>query len=505
MPTPHDKGSLRADGAGQTESVPEGFALRLGLVRNRAGGAGTTKLLPSLRIAGESPGRRGVPSARGRSGALGLGVALFWLSGSCLALWVSGCTTPIGADRATPREAYSQVEASGLRNGKPSAVTKATLHRFDLEHLASKHPDEAVRRLHQTALARGDRDLLFVLSELSYLAGDHIRRSVKPWDRREARDYYLGSAVYAWLFLFEEGKEARAGFWDPRLRKAFDFYNYGLGLALMDRNGTNGFVRLEEGRRQLPVGSMDLRWNLANFSGRLEEFEHFLLADRFRVRGLSARNREPGIGAPLLAIRRFDPELGVSRALPATVFLRLPRSLAEVNGGSGSLELYSAFGDPTVAIGDARVPLETDLTTHVAYMLNQSFAWDLGMMQFLSPSRNVRSQLIPFSSFSPDRIPLVLVHGTFASPVTWAELNNTLLADPVLRQRYQVWTFMYGSGNSLPISAGELREALTAKVRELDPAGTNALLHQMVVVGHSQGACSPSSPPPPQAMRYGAP
>ena len=82
---------------------------------------------------------------------------------------------------------------------------------------------------------------------------------------------------------------------------------------------------------------------------------------------------------------------------------------------------------------------------------------------------------------------MVYVHGTFASPVTWAELNNALTADPVLRQRYQVWSFMYGSGNALPISAAELRDALTATVQKLDPQGTNALLRQMVVIGHSQG------------------
>ena len=207
------------------------------------------------------------------------------------------------------------------------------------------------------------------------------------------------------------------------------------------------------------------------------------------MRGLSVRNREPGVGAPLLAVRRLDPELGARRCVPATVFLRLPGSLAAVDAGTNScsLELYSAFGDPKIAIGKTKVPLEIDLTTHMAYALNQSFIWDLGMMQFLAPGKHVKSQLIPFNTFSPDRIPLVYVHGTFASPVTWAELNNTLTADPVLRQRYQVWSFMYGSGNALPISAGELRDALTATVQKLDPQGTNALLRQMVVIGHSQG------------------
>lgn len=406
-----------------------------------------------------------------------------------LGFLLAGCAAPIGADRVTTRQAYAQVEANALRTGKPSANTEAILHRCELDRLATRKPDEAVRQLHQKAMAAGERDLLFALAEMSYLAGEHIRRSVKPWEPRDARDFYLGAAVYAWLFLFGDGPDARPGFLDPRLREACEFYNYGLGLALVESKDTNGVVRLHEGGRRLPVGSIELRVSLTNFPARLEEFDQFLVADHFRVRGLSVRNREPGIGAPLLAVRRIDPELGVRRCLPATVFLRLPATLAEVSAssGAGSLELYSAFGDPRVAIGNTEVPLEIDLTTHMAYVLNQSFVWDLGMMQFLAPAKRVRSQLIPMEAFRSDRIPLVLVHGTFASPVTWAELHNTLAADSVLRQRYQVWGFTYSSGNALPISAAELRDALTARVHELDPEGTNALLRQMVIIGHSQG------------------
>jgi pimeloyl-ACP methyl ester carboxylesterase len=408
-----------------------------------------------------------------------------------LALGVSlaGCVAPIGADRVTTRQAYAQVEANALSTGKPSANTVAVLHRYDLDRLVAGQPDEAVRRLHQKAVTTGERDLLFALAETSYVAADHFRRSVKPWDARDARDYYLGAAVYAWLFLFGEGPDARPGFLDPRLREAGDLYNYGLGLALVEGKDTNGLVRLQEGKRRLPVGSIELRVNLTNFPMRLEEFEQFLLADQFRVRGLSVRNREPGIGAPLLAVRQWNAELGVRRCAPVTVFLRLPASLAEVDTGKGvgALELHSAFDEATVTVGQTRVPLETDLTTHMAYVLNQSFVWDLGVMQFLAPAKRVRSQLIPMDAFRSDRIPLVFVHGTFSSPVTWAELNNTLAADTELRQRYQVWAFMYGSGNALLISAGELRDVLTATIQKLDPQGTNALLRQMVIVGHSQG------------------
>jgi pimeloyl-ACP methyl ester carboxylesterase len=145
----------------------------------------------------------------------------------------------------------------------------------------------------------------------------------------------------------------------------------------------------------------------------------------------------------------------------------------------------------TVDIRGGQVPLEIDLTTYRAYTLTRSRIWKLGRLQFLAPAERIRSQLILSQPFEPDRVPVVFVHGTFSSPVTWAELANSLTADPVLRQRYQVWSFIYGSGNPLGRSVTELREALTTKVQELDPEGTNAVLRQMVVIGHSQGACSP--------------
>jgi pimeloyl-ACP methyl ester carboxylesterase len=414
---------------------------------------------------------------------------LFSLLAVLLGLLTGGCQAPIGAEKVTTTQAYAQIQATALRTGKPSARTVAILHQYDLDRLSVRQPDEVVRQLHPMAVATGDRDLLFVLSEMSYVAAEQIRRSVKSWDQRDERDYYLGSAVYAYLFLFGEGPEARPSAFDPRFRYACDFYNIGLGLALTRRENTNAAVRLEDGPRRLPTGGIHLRLDLTNFPAPQEDFEQLLLADQFRVRGLSVRNRDPGMGAPLLAVRRFEPELGVRRCTPATVLLRLPGTLAELDRGNGVgvLELYAAFEHATVTIGDLEVPLEIDLTTHAAYVLNQSFVWDLGLKQFLAPAKRVRSQLLPLDAFKPNRIPVVLVHGTFSSPVTWAELINALLADPVLRRHYQLWSFMYGSGNPLPVSAGELRDALTAAVQQLDPDGQDAALREMVVIGHSQG------------------
>lgn len=406
-----------------------------------------------------------------------------------LGLLIAGCVGPIGAVKVTTRQSYAQVEENTLRTGRPGSDTAALLHRFDLDRLATRHPEEAVSRLHQMALTTGERDLLFALAELSYAAGDHIRQSAKAREPRDPRVYYLGSAVYAWLFLFGEGGQGLQNVFDRRIRLACDYYNYGLGRALAEQRDTNGIVRLEGGRRRLPVGEIELRLGPTDMAERLDDFERFLSADQFRVRGLSVRIREPGVGAPLVGVRRLDPQLGVRRSSPATLVLRVEGSLADLDAGksAGSLELYSAYDHSSVAIGDVQVPLGNDLTTHMAYSLNQSSAWRLGKMHFLSPDRIEINRLIPQHSFRRGRIPIVLVHGTFSSPVAWAELNNTLSADPVLRHRFQVWSYMYGSGNPLAVSAADLRDSLVATVREMDPEGVDPDLRQIVVIGHSQG------------------
>ena len=414
-----------------------------------------------------------------------------WAAGLSLVLaacWLAGCTSPIGADRVSTREAYEQVDASALRTGKPGADTASWLHRYSLDDLAARRPDEAVRQLHARALATGERDLLFALAELSYVAGEHIRQSIKINEPRDARDYYLGSAVYAYLFLFGEGPGPKPTAFDRRFRAACDFYNYALGLALTEPKSTNATIRLETGRRRLPVGEIKLGLHESPLTARVKEFDHLALADGFRVRGLSVRNRSAGVGAPLICVGAEVPEFKMRLSTPVTLFLRAPGSLADLSTGqgTGSLELY-ATDQPSVTIGGTQVPLENDLTTYRAYNLNQSTMWSLGPLQFLAPTERIRSQLILNQPYDPNRIPIVFVHGTFSSPVTWAEMANTLTADPVLLQRYQLWSFIYGSGNPLVQSVADLRAALTAQVQQLDPTGTNALLRQMVVIGHSQG------------------
>jgi hypothetical protein len=63
------------------------------------------------------------------------------------------------------------------------------------------------------------------------------------------------------------------------------------------------------------------------------------------------------------------------------------------------------------------------------------------------------------------------------------EINN----DPKLFDRYELWYFIYNTGNPIAYSAKLLRDALKKTVAEIDPEGKDPGLKQMIVMGHSQG------------------
>jgi pimeloyl-ACP methyl ester carboxylesterase len=89
--------------------------------------------------------------------------------------------------------------------------------------------------------------------------------------------------------------------------------------------------------------------------------------------------------------------------------------------------------------------------------------------------------------YEPGKVPVVLIHGLWGFPHLWDPMVKNLEADPVLRGRYQFWTFSYASGDSIPFSAHLLRQSLRRARRVFDPDGTEPAFDRMVVVGHSLG------------------
>ncbi|MBK7977594.1 MAG: alpha/beta fold hydrolase [Deltaproteobacteria bacterium] len=128
----------------------------------------------------------------------------------------------------------------------------------------------------------------------------------------------------------------------------------------------------------------------------------------------------------------------------------------------------------------------------LAYSLDGAPVWDTEIAGFRSTDLPILRRegvygLAMLLPYRPDRVPVVMVHGTASSPARWAELANELLGDPELAARCQLWYFTYNTGQPIAISASKLREDLRNAVAALDPTGSDEALRHMVVVGHSQG------------------
>jgi pimeloyl-ACP methyl ester carboxylesterase len=85
------------------------------------------------------------------------------------------------------------------------------------------------------------------------------------------------------------------------------------------------------------------------------------------------------------------------------------------------------------------------------------------------------------------KIPVVFVHGLWSNPCSWSHMIDSLEADPLLRNRYQLWTFGYSTGDPLPHSASLMRSNLDEVRRKFDPSASDQAFDRMVLVGHSMG------------------
>jgi pimeloyl-ACP methyl ester carboxylesterase len=403
-----------------------------------------------------------------------------------LLLSFSGCGTQIGTRKASFQEAYGQINANAVTGEQYSVSSQNVLYRHNMAELFLADPEGTLLFLHQRAKEDNRRDLLLALSELSYFTARQFQKSRAEGNFQKGARYYLGAAVYAYFYLFDQERDVPAEIYSTDFRLACELYNASLAQAMTTPKGD---LHIAGGVRDLPKGHIQLQLGLENFPELPEQFETFLASDRMAVFGLSRRNRDSGLGAPFVAVRPQMAGESIQRSMPGTLFLRVKTTFSEagLQDLKGSLELYSAYEINEMEVNHQTVPLGGDTTAQLAYNLNQSLLWDIGLLEFRTGRQRIKNGIYRPIPFSTKRIPVVLVHGTVSSPAWWAEMLNTLNADPTIRRNFQFWMFIYDSGKPTVLSAIELREALQETIQKLDPEADDAALQQMVIIGHSQG------------------
>jgi pimeloyl-ACP methyl ester carboxylesterase len=403
---------------------------------------------------------------------------------------ISGCATPVGVRNVEPSVAYHTLTANVLSAEMPSSFTSRELINSNLYQRFEDEPEKALAEMHAGLAPSGDEDRVFALAELSFV---HAQNSGD-------RSYFLASAVYAYAFLFpgEHGTHPKGI--DPRFRWAADIYNQALTHAAMLDGWEYPVPR--GGQFKLPFGEITVEFDQAELLWAGFRLTNFVPAADIEIRGLQNRYRVAGVGAPLAATiepiegftikqsARVPPRIKI----PAAAFLRLdaPRGTLKSGKMSGTLKFFTPESTRSVQIDGLDVPIEYETTTALALTLEGSPIWDFEIAGFRSGDftlgrRKSWDGLMMAQPHFHGRIPVVLVHGTASSPARWAELINELQNDQRFWERYEIWLFMYNTGNPISMSAAALRSALSNAVAELDPAGKDPGLQRMVVIGHSQG------------------
>ncbi len=543
---------------------------------------------------------------------------------------VSGCASSVETRlrKVAPDPLEKNFRLTSTGDWAFSDRTTLTLRAYDMEKTAKTEPIAALVALQKRIEKDQSQDLLYTFAELAYFQAQRCERE-KP---KLAMEIYFAAILHSYQYLFDPKFDRDRNPYDSQFRDVCLIYNHSL-LRMLRLLG-NEYELILSPDHTYAVQSLDGTCNItcsmltADWKG--EEIEKFKFADDYEIKGLQNEYKQSGLGVPLIAIRKrgldrtpvekyYPPGL----CFPVTAFLRpvaatnalpqeeigsdVPRfeafsetidrlergeSLYENNLSErfddekprfhAVLELYDSTAVTHTRIGSIMVPLESDLTTPLAYFLSNPRMNNLSTIGLLRPdellisrfiskpgdelaaeeaspqnakkgekrkeklSDQIQDKLVEHdlidepgeespivqASFSvksdervdltllnqlvkktekptrqnptigsgdslygiymmqpydPNKIPVVMVHGLWSSPMTWMEMFNNLRSLPEIRDNYQFWFYFYPSAQPFWVSAAQLREDLAEVRRTLGSHRGSSAMDRMVLVGHSMG------------------
>jgi pimeloyl-ACP methyl ester carboxylesterase len=460
--------------------------------------------------------RRSPSAARSVAAHLALAAALVALAPGCASTrWVSL--------RSTPRNPLTDALGLVAKQGpKPTPRTVQLLRRYDLE---KKQSDKAavLAALNEINRREPNRENVYALAELAYVGAKRAEVAMK---QDEALELYGTAVLYAYQYLFDADYPTESNAYDPQFRLACDLYNAALEgtLRIVKTQGT-----LKPGNSCLIKTAncqCEVKIVLKSHGWHEDDFDHVEFVSDYEVHGLRNHYHNFGLGVPLIAVRRHHEDMDPREqyyppdlSFPMTAFLRLetedernhdpaydwitPASATEqsrsaadrlAQDGKPAIHAVLEFCDPlertSIAAAGVEAPLETDLSTPLAHFLSQPALDENKVSTYGLLHPELAEQLTGLymlEPFDPEKIPVVMVHGLWSTPVTWMEMFNDLRSDPTIRQNYQFWFYMYPSGQPFWYSAARMRADLAHMRKALDPQRRAPALDQMVLVGHSMG------------------
>ncbi len=404
-----------------------------------------------------------------------------------LVLVVSCAVNPVRVEPCTEGETLLRLQRSAITQSEELSVhTLSVLKRLDLDvpPAGSRSPViAALRALGGPTVPAWER--AFALSELAYAEGDAVAVGS---DQDEARRCYLDAFADALVGLRE--LDSAVSIFDPRHRILAELHNRALSRWLLlgvEVDGPPATWRSFRGRNgEVPIviEAGPGLWNAT-------DFDRLIPAQEVRQRGFAVHHRSFGLGAALIGVkdnveggRRRDPRYWPLITAAVSAVLR-----QESADGSLHVFLYDPRRATTFTTRRGlSFPLAADLTAPLAWLIAHSDFHEWDADGFFDPGAwRDFGGMTAGEPYDPGRIPVVLVHGLWSSPLTFAWLANEIRGDPELRARYQLWFYAYPTGTSLVLNAARFRSDLESFCRLVDPEGDDPATSELVVVGHSMG------------------
>ena len=417
-----------------------------------------------------------------------------------LSLLAVGCSQKWVTLRTVPRNPLGdELHLTSYSGPQPSARTLQLLRVYNLTDDLKGDSRTLLEKLQRFMDHEPTADKVYALSELAYLGGKKIEKN----DPRAAIVLYSAAVLHAYAYLFDDRFAWMRNCYDPQFRGACDLYNGALESALRIICKNRELLPGTSKTVHTAAGTWDITCVLRGGIWSPEDFDRFEFVSDYEMKGLKNHYQTRGLGVPLIAVRRsYKGEPAAAQYYPAdlsfpvTAFLRPLGGNVAAGRNQGLLELYDPLATMDTRVGYLNVPLESDLTTPLGYFLSKVPLESMATAGLLEPEKLLATRpgrkttvmgLYMVQPYEPGKIPVLLVHGLWSSPMTWMEMFNDLRSSPDIRRHYQFWFYLYPTGQPFWISAAQLRRDLAEVRQVLAPQHREPALDQMVLVGHSMG------------------
>ena len=309
----------------------------------------------------------------------------------------------------------------------PSERTQQLLRSYNLLEKLKSRPGDVIAWLQELVSRSPRMDEVHALAEVSKLQADwHFENG----NIRQANKLYAVAVLYSHRFLFDSDLNLKRNAYDPQFRSICDIYNGSLEAVMRElcKSGqlTNG--------TSIMIGDEDLGMLAeVRFEGRWQgqTFDRFELVSDYKTEGLTNQYHTYGLGVPLIAVlenqaspspaqKYYPPSL----TLPMTAFCEIQPQASFAND-SGKIQhtavirLFDPLERKTIQHLDRTIPLESDITTPLAYHLKDP----LLNSSVLATATLLNAQLADkihgvymLEPYNPNKIPVVMVHGTVVQP-----------------------------------------------------------------------------------------